>query len=370
MASNGHENGNGNGSANNGASGSWMIYGANGYSGELAARLAVSRGLSPILAGRNREAVERLGQELGLPVRVFSLDSEADTRTHLRDVAAVLHCAGPFSRTSAPMLEACIETGTHYLDITGELDVFEAIHNQNERIATASIVALPGTGFDVVPSDCLAAKLKRAVPGADSLSIGFRSSHGKGGPGTMKTMFEGMAKGARVRRDGKIVLKTEQMVKSFPFIDDKEQPAVALSWGDVATAYRSTGIPNIECFIGVPKQQIKGMQPSPGVRRVLSLPLVQKYGQKAIGRLVKGPTEDERRGGHMYLVGEVSAPDGSRKRMRLTLPDGSEFTAAAALACVERVLAGDVPAGAQTPATAFGADFVDSLEGVKVEELR
>src|SRR3954467_15798150 len=156
----------------------WMIYGANGYTGELVAREAVRKGLSPILAGRNAEAVGRLARELGLQSRAFSLDDPQGTAAELQGVEAVLHCAGPFVHTSAPMVDACLATGAHYLDITGEIAVFESILARGEEARKATVALLPGVGFDVVPSDCLAARLAAALPDATDLVLAFDTAGG------------------------------------------------------------------------------------------------------------------------------------------------------------------------------------------------
>lgn len=346
---------------------SWMIYGANGFTGALAARVGKARGEQPILAGRNAEALSRLGKELDLPVRVFDLSSGDEVARHLVDVGAVLCCAGPFKRTSEVMLAACEKSHTHYIDITGELDVFEWVHARSERWKTAGIVALPGAGFDVVPSDCLAAMLKRDRPGATRLRLGFKSSHGKMGPGTGKTMYDALVNGARVRREGKVVaMPSRDMVARFAFEGGREESAVAVSWGDVSTAYHSTGIPDIECFIGLPENAIDGVKRMPKAQKLLAHPFVQKMVERQIDRFVKGPTERERKTGHMFLVGEARDASGTTTR-RMVLPDGSEFTADAAVEITLRVLRGEVAPGAQTPSLAFGADFVTGLRGVQVD---
>ena len=180
----------------------WMIYGANGYTGRLVAREAVARGLRPILAGRRREELEAMGRELGLEVRVFGLDAAA-LDLGLKGVGLVLHCAGPFSETCAPMLEACLRARAHYLDITGEIDVFAYCHQQDARAREAGIVVLPGSGFDVVPTDCLAAQLKRDMPDATSLVLAFEAGGGPS-PGTAKTSVEGLGKGGRARIGGEM----------------------------------------------------------------------------------------------------------------------------------------------------------------------
>jgi short subunit dehydrogenase-like uncharacterized protein len=348
---------------------SWMIYGANGFTGTLAAKVAVARGERPILAGRNAEALDKLGRELDLPVRVFDLSSAEMAARELSDVGVVLCCAGPFKRTAEQMLAACEISGTHYVDITGELDVFEWVHARSERWQKAGIVALPGAGFDVVPSDCLAAMLKRDQPDATRLRIGFKSSHGKMGPGTGKTMYDALIHGARVRRKGSVVsMPSDEMVARFRFEGAREEPAVGVSWGDVSTAYYSTGIPDIECFIGLPANAIDGVKRMPKAKKLLGHPLVQRQVEKLIERFVKGPSEEERRTGHMFLVGEAEGPNGRAKK-RMVLPDGSIFTAEAAVEISLRVLAGEVAPGAQTPSMAFGPDFVTTLKNVRVEAL-
>ena len=154
--------------------GEFLIYGANGYTGKLALQEALRRGLRPIVAGRNREALAALAAPHRLPVRAFDLADAGTVASALNGVALVLHCAGPFSATCAPMLEGCLAVGAHYLDITGEVDVFAHCHAQDARAKAKGIVVLPGSGFDVVPTDCVAAMLKRELPGRDRTGAGLR----------------------------------------------------------------------------------------------------------------------------------------------------------------------------------------------------
>ncbi|MCB0159791.1 MAG: saccharopine dehydrogenase NADP-binding domain-containing protein, partial [Caldilineaceae bacterium] len=184
----------------------WMIYGANGYTGALTARMAVAQGLRPVLAGRNADAVEALAAELGLDARVFDLTDPAAVDAGLAEMAVVLHCAGPFTRTSKPMADACLRTGVHYLDITGEINVFETLAARDDEAKQAGVMLLPGAGFDVVPTDCLAAHLHRRLPTATRLVLAFQAlsdvSHG-----TATTVIEqmGQGRGGMVRRDGQLV---------------------------------------------------------------------------------------------------------------------------------------------------------------------
>ena len=181
----------------------FLIYGANGYTGELITRFAVERGMSPILAGRNAIAVEALAKKHHLEYRVFGLNEKDRLDAALREVDMVLHCAGPFSLTSRPMVEACLRNKKHYTDITGEIAVFEGTAALDNRAKEAGVMLMPGVGFDVVPSDCLAKHLKDRLPTANRLSLAFygmgRLSHG-----TQATMTMNVGRGGAIRKDGKI----------------------------------------------------------------------------------------------------------------------------------------------------------------------
>ena len=348
----------------------WMIYGANGYTGRLVARLAKQRNLQPVLAGRNAAQVTALAQELGFEARVFDLHDEAALAAGLTGMKAVLHCAGPFSATAMPMLEGCMRAGAHYLDITGEISVFEEVHALSDKIRRAGVVAMPGVGFDVVPTDCLAAMLKRELPSATHLKLAFRSRQGKLSPGTTKTMLEGLPGGGKVRRDGKIVtVPVGYKVEEIAFTAEKSYTAVTIPWGDVSTAFYSTGIPNIETYLGASENQIKRMRLPGWLGWLLAQKPVQRFLMKQIGKRVKGPNDEERARDEMLLYGEARDAEGRKVALRLRTPAGYSLTADAALAATLRVLEDTLTPGAYTPSMAFGAEFVLGLEGVRLSRV-
>ena len=345
---------------------SWMIYGANGYTGELAAREAVRRGLKPVLAGRTAEALEKLGSELDLPVRVFGLDDADKLKAGLDGIDLVLHCAGPFSATCAPMLEACLATGAHYLDITGEIGVFEHCHQQDARAKAAGIVVLPGSGFDVVPTDCLAAQLKRELPEARSLVLAFEAGGGPS-PGTAKTSVEGLGKGGRARIDGR-VQRVPLAWKARYFERDGEQRlAMTIPWGDVYTAHVSTGIPDIEVYMAVPPATVKRLRRLRLLGPLLGLGPVQALLKRQVEKRVRGPSEKTRGKTGCVVWGEATDADGRVLRRRLRTPNGYELTVTAALGIVQRLLEGERPAGGYyTPSLLMGPDYVLGLPGVRL----
>jgi short subunit dehydrogenase-like uncharacterized protein len=266
------------------------------------------------------------------------------------------------------MAEACLRTGTHYLDLTGEIPVYEALAARHAQAKARGVMLLPGIGFDVVPTDCLAVHLKHRLPSATRLTLAF---HGEGPaglpPGTQRTMIELIPYGDRVRRDGR--LEPPEQATKTRMVDFGRGPveATRLTWGDVFTAYYSTGIPNIEDYAVLPGAVRRQMAALGYLRPLFKLAVMRDL----LKREVKpGSTADERSRTFTHVWGEVEDDQGRRAAARLHGPEaGVIWTARAALAAVRKVLAGNASPGFQTPALAFGADFVLEAEGVTREDL-
>lgn len=340
----------------------WMIYGANGYTGEMIAREAVRRGFRPVLAGRRQETIDSLARNLGLEAHAFALDNPAELLRQLEGCALVLNCAGPFSATAAPLMEACLQTRTHYLDITGEIDVFEAAQLLNTRARDAGVVLCPGVGFDVIPTDCVAATLKEALPDAIRLNLGF-DSRSVFSPGTAKTAIEGLAQGGKIRRGGKII--TVPLAYEVRRIDfgDGEKDAMTIPWGDVSTAYYTTGIPDIQVFVPGSTRMISQARRANYIRPLLRLAWVQKLLKAYISRTVKGPGEIKREQTPSFVWGEAINARGDKKTARIRTPYGYTLTIMGALAVVEHLMMNRVAGGAYTPATLMGANLITRLSG-------
>jgi short subunit dehydrogenase-like uncharacterized protein len=348
--------------------GRFLVYGANGYTGELIARAAAARGAKPLLGGRSRASLEPLARELGCELRVFALDDAKAIDAGVAGVSVVLHCAGPFSRTALPMAEACLRGKLHYLDITGEIPVFESLHSRSSDAKSVGVMLLPGAGFDVVPSDCLAAHLKRRLPSATRLRLAFVSGGGLS-RGTATTMIENIAKGGLIRRDGALTrVPSAWRTRRFDF-GRGPRACVTIPWGDVSTAFYSTGIPNVEVYTAVPWTLRAGMKLSRPFARLLASGPVQRFLLGRVRSGAPGPSAETRARSRAVLLGEVTDESGGRAAARLRTPDGYTLTVLTALAIVERVLRGDAPSGFQTPALAYGPDFVLGLEGVTREDL-
>ncbi|MDJ0652741.1 MAG: saccharopine dehydrogenase NADP-binding domain-containing protein [Xanthomonadales bacterium] len=340
----------------------WMIYGANGYTGRLAAERARDTGMSPILAGRNAGAVEALANELGLESRVFSLDEAAD---RLEDVSTVLHCAGPFSATARPMMEACLQSKTHYLDITGEISVFQTGHGYAAQAEKTGICLCPGVGFDVVPTDCLAARLHQEMPDATELVLAFEAGGGPS-PGTAKTSIEGLGKGGMIRRDGELVVVP--LAHDVTTIDFGQGPRTAMTipWGDVYTAYVSTGIPGIRVYMSVPPSLPARLRRLRWLQPVLGSGMVQGFLKSRVEKSVRGPDADRRENTQSRVWGQVRNASGEQREALMLTPNGYELTVTASLGVVKRLLAREAPAGFHTPSSLMGAHYAESLPGVSL----
>jgi len=335
----------------------WMLYGANGFTGTLVAEEAVKRGHRPILAGRSAEKLRPLAERLGLEMVAVDLNDARGLEDAVKRVPLVFHAAGPFVHTSEPMLKACLAAKASYVDITGELSVFERTLSLDARAKQLGIALISGVGFDVIPSDCLAKYVASAVPEATSLEIAF-SAVGSPSAGTAKTMLEMMPRGAYVRRNGALVpapTPAETRVVRFP---KGERTVVSIPWGDLVTAYHSTGVPNITTYIAMPPAVARVNQVlDPLITRVLEYPSVLRTAQKLVERVAKGPTEAERATGRSMLWARASDKRGNAKEAWLDTVEGYRLTAEGGVLAVEKILEKGVT-GATTPALAFGADFV------------
>lgn len=341
----------------------WMIYGANGYTGRLIVREAQKRGMRPILAGRKRGAIEAMATETGFDGCVFGLDDRQATMRGLKGVSIVLHCAGPFSATSQQMIEACLETHCHYLDITGEISVFANAHRQSEEARHADIVLIPGVGFDVVPTDCLAATLVDLLPSATSMALAFKTD-GNMSPGTAKTSIEGLAGGGCIRQGGKLKwVPLAWKSRDIPFASGKRF-AMTIPWGDVFTAYISTGVPDIEVYMAASPSTVLRMKRLRMMRPLLSMQWVQNMMKRRVEKSVTGPAESDRENSRMELWGEVRSADGRAVSATMATPDGYDVTVTASLGIVAYLLKNDVEGGFYTPSLLMGSDYAASLPGI------
>jgi short subunit dehydrogenase-like uncharacterized protein len=337
-----------------------LIYGAYGYTGELIAREADKRGLEFAVAGRNGTKTRGLGVELDVDSRVFDADQARD---NLDGVDVVLNCAGPFVETYEPVVEACLETGAHYLDITGELPVFEDLAERDREAEKAGVCLLPGAGFDVVPTDCLGGHLHERLPDATHLRMGFEATTNVSG-GTLASVIEHASSRGKVRRDGHI--EAVPVAANSRTIDFGAGPrnAVTLPLGDISTAYYTTGIPNIEMYMAVPPLLEQFLRTSNYTSGLLGFDPLKEVLQTLARTFVSGPSERTREREQVFVWGEATNGE-ETVTSRLVTPETYALTVDAATTAAARLDDPDAPTGYHTPASAFDPNFVLELDGVE-----
>jgi short subunit dehydrogenase-like uncharacterized protein len=340
----------------------WLLYGAYGYTGQLIVEEAQRREQQPLLAGRDEAKLRPLAEKHQLDYRVVDLADKTALNAVVAEVDLVLNAAGPFSQTSLPMVRACLAGGRHYLDITGEIAVFEQIFTLDQQALERGTALIPGVGFDVVPTDCLAVYVAQQLPAARELEIAIGVA-AVASAGTAKTVIEGMANTGYVRRNGELVaFPLGKGGKNIRFSDGQVRYAIPSPFGDLVTAWRSTDIPNIVVFkdYSPPMARFMGLSAAFG-RPIMAWGPAQRLAQRIAGRLVKGPDADFRQRTRSYFWAWVSDGQGQAAEAWLETMETYRFTAVAAVRALERVLA-ENPAGALTPAQAFGPDFVLELD--------
>lgn len=341
-----------------------MIYGANGYTALLIIELAVKSGLRPILAGRTESKIKPIAERYKLSYRIFDLKNPKAIDQAIADIQVVLHCAGPYIHTAQPMVEACIRNMAHYLDITGEIDVFELLQTYDMQAKKAGVMVLPGCGFDVVPTDCLAKYLSKKVPNATHLALAFASKGGGLSHGTAMTAVENLGGAGKIRQNGQLIDKpVGHKTKELTFGKEFRSFGITIPWGDVSTAYYSTNIPNIEVYLGVPKSAAKYLKLQSKFNWLLQMSWVKNLAKAVVDFKVNGPDEKTRKRAKAYVWGEVRNANGQTKSAYLVTPETYTLTALTALNIANKVLNNNVQVGFQTPSNAYGDGLILEIEG-------
>lgn len=340
-----------------------LIYGAYGYTGQLIVHEALHKQLKPVIAGRNAEKTKEMARQYKLDHLVFDIQNQEELVRLFRPFDVIVNVAGPYKYTAKLVVEACIEAQKHYLDITGEWEVFEWIKSQDSKAKDAGIMLLPGTGFDVVPSDCLAAFAKSQFPEGTELHMGFKAI-GNMSRGTALTMVEGLGEKGVIRRNHTLVPTDNAKYIKHKDIKGKKYSFANIPWGDVSTAHFSTGIPNITLYMSASPKAIRMMRFSSAFSFIMKKKWVKKKLENYVRKNIKGPSENSRKKGKSYLWAEISTGDRSLE-CRLTTPEGYQLTALTTVLALQKMKNGKITPGYQTPSSAFGMDFIMEIDGVE-----
>ena len=344
---------------------SFLIYGASGYTGKLIVELSIKKGLKPVLAGRTESKIKPLAEQFGLEYLIFGLDNIEEVVQNIAKFPLVLNCAGPFSRTAKAMVESCLKTKTHYLDITGEIEVFEMIKSFDSDAKLNGIILLPGVGFDVVPTDCMAKYLSLKLPNATHLELAFTSVGGSISHGTVTTMIESLGNEGFSRENSVMVSKPTGYKGKMVDFGQLKQFAITIPWGDISTAYTTTGIPNIETYAGASEAAYKLMKLQFLFNPILKTKLVKNLLQKYVDAKIIGPDENHFQNGKSLIYGKISNAKGEFVEARIETLEGYRLTAEASVLITQKVLELKGISGYKTPAGLFGHELILEIEGSK-----
>jgi short subunit dehydrogenase-like uncharacterized protein len=264
----------------------------------------------------------------------------------LEGVGVLLNFAGPFAQTAQPLMQACIKAGVDYLDITAEINVYRLAERMGAQAAQAGVMLLPGVGWDVVPTDCLAMHVARRVQNPQALSVALQIS-GSMSRGSAMSVSEIMGAGLMARVNGQLLATPDAQPRYFDF---GQGPALCapLSFGDLVTGWRSTAIPNIAMYV-----HITG----------------EAFPEGDLSQLPDGPSIQEREGHRARAVAEVVDADGTVERSVIETVNGYSYTPLAAVEAARRVLGGERRAGFETPARVFGVAFAQSIAGTTITDF-
>jgi short subunit dehydrogenase-like uncharacterized protein len=350
-----------------------LIYGVTGHTGGLVSRLAAATGLAHLAAGRDLEKVAAHADPLLLPSRTFSLSDPAKVERGLAEVSVVLNAARPFAETAPPLAEACLRRGVHYLDLAGEAPQLEAMRLLDGRAREAGVMVMPGVGFAVLPGDALAARLKRRLPAARRLRLVFEDAGGTSRC-ALRRVLDGLGGGGFRRRGGELVAARPGEEKlAVDLGGGRRRTAITDPWrGELVSAWWSSVYPDIDTY-SVHPAWLRRLVASPlaaPLRALLGRPAGRALARRLVERLPAGPGERGAARGRTRIWAQAEDDAGGRATARLSGPQAQLFTARAALWVAQRVLAGRLRVGFQTPASAYGPDLLDRLveeiEGVEV----
>ncbi len=344
----------------------FLLYGANGYTGKLIAKLAATYNVQPLLAGRTEANIKPLAAELQLPYRIIDLDDKAALENALSEVKLVLHAAGPYVYTAKQMIEACLQTGVHYIDINGDISVFEMLKKYDTAAKEKDIMVMPGVGFDVVPTDCIALQLKNKMPDATHLKLAFASIGGGLSHGTATTMAGKIGEGGAVRENGKIVRKPLGQKGMWVNFGEKKLFVMTIPWGDISTAYTTTGIPNIEAYTGMKPKVYRILTFQWAFNWLLRTEFVRNIIRKKIKAKPAGPSDEQRQKSSSLVWGESSNASGEKITACISCLDGYTLTAHSSLLISKKILEGNFKTGYQTPAGCYGENLIMEVPATKI----
>jgi short subunit dehydrogenase-like uncharacterized protein len=336
----------------------WILYGATGITGRLITQAALRRGHEPILAGRNVDRVRPLAEQHGLPWRAVDLVDDKALRRLVGSAPLTLLAASPFDTASLRVAYACIDTGTHYLDLANEIPVLEAIYGLQDLASARKVTLLPGVGFGTVAADTLARHVVERLPAADVLDLTVDLYTAGSSPGARGSTLRALASGAQVRRGGKLTRVGFGSRTPGAVVPPGARTVVSVPSGELAAVYQTTRVPNISVSRPFPLPHIIARVALPALAVIANSRALQAWVAQRPSH--DRPPADSATQSRVWAHG--ADPNGQTALAQLETGEGYAFSAESAVAAVEAVLGDPVP-GAYSPGALLGPDFVLRIPG-------
>ncbi len=342
----------------------WMIYGAYGFTGSLLAKIAADKGFKPVLAGRDALKTKRLALSLGLDFKVFSLDEDSIIEKNLKDIDLLYNLAGPYCKTAPTMVEACLRTKTHYMDLTGDIEIYDFLYSLDKVAIENEILIMPGVGFNVIATECVAAHTVQKLSTCDHLDI-VMATQAKPSKGTFKQMIALLPRGGYEIENHE--LKRRNIGKSDIKIKypDKRRTPFSIPIGELIACHKSLNIANIRVHYAMSSSWVRMTETMIDIIAKFS---GKNYGKKVLSNFasnyIKGPDETSMLHDKAYVYAKASSDLGVYAETMIKTPEPYYFTALITLKVIQKVLDGEYK-GALTPVEAFGSSIIFEVEGVE-----
>jgi short subunit dehydrogenase-like uncharacterized protein len=299
-----------------------VLYGATGYTGRLVVDELERRGLDYVLSGRDEAKLARLAGDRGAEARAVALDDEPALRELFADASVVISCAGPFTLAGDALVRAAIDTGTHYVDSTGEQPFIKMVFDNHGAAAERTGVALvPALGFDYAPGDCIAGLAARGHEPLEEVVLAYAVRGFGMSRGTMRSALEIAKGGDVVYTDGDWRPTPFGVFRAnFDFPEPIGRQVMSrYPSGEVVTVPHHTRTRRVVSMITArtlaPHPTLAPILPYtlPAAALTLRTPL-RGVLNRAIGALPEGPAEAERRSAEFTIVAVARGEDGAERR--------------------------------------------------------
>jgi short subunit dehydrogenase-like uncharacterized protein len=335
------------------------VFGATGYTGQLIVAELQRLKLPFNIGGRSTLRLAQMAQRLQLGEEVAQIVADPLQPATLPalfryDTRILVNCSGPFTRFGEPVVKAAVETGTHYLDITGEQNFIVRVFDQYGLAASLKQCALiPACGVEYALTNWLATLVAAKLEPLDRISTVTNVLRIQATSGTSLSLFQALAAPGFSWEDGHRVRRLAgSQLRIFDFPSGRRS-TIWSPFGDMVTLPTHLQVKNVASYIAL----------GPVAARTTHLlapllPTLSKLVNPVLSRLLRsgrGPTLKERQQAQWEMLALAESPKGS---CRATLKAGDAYGLTAHIVgyCAEKLLSPDFKqVGALGPAQAFEA---------------